>query len=1340
MGQSFSYPDGPAPCYDNNGNPLDDCPLVDGISSEAVIIYLIWFGIVFLSFFGYTIWRSLHTKKSSLFTNDQRRRSLKEKYRPTLKDSKSATLPPVKDDTINFMHKTSNVSSLDSSHSLTGGSSIHSNGLECKLLPGGRESSFIGTTFIDDSVYENEDILIIPYQSNTLGDIVNIIINLNSLSLVMILLICIIDYYNDCQFEGIDNLCFFGNNPIFGSYDKNTNFFFAGWILSLFWFATLLVFKNEISVFIKLPCAPAEATHVHVWVKDEISLMSSKDVNPLVLRMREFIEFITPTRLQLGHEVVIEVFKNEEQVPYFTHEATRYIYSQSNNMYILPPDEMSDVTFEDLHSKFSEGLNKTQANKKLALYGQNRIAFERKSVFELMKNEFFTYTYLYQFLMYAVWLWFSYLFIGAVLLCLVIMSASASIYIQHSNEKTINELVKYETIVQVKRDGGFISISSNDLVLGDVIQISESDWVIPADIVLTDGSLVMNEAGLTGESMPVQKSACPNEDNITASSSSATKHTIFSGTTTLQVNVGKSGYVTGVVTAIGSGTDKGRLISQILNPEILRFRYEEEMDVVILLLLFFGIVVYAVSSHLYQESLGSSNFVTVWAYGMFTVSQIFSPLLPVSLKVGQVQSSYRLGEKGINCINPRRIAIAGKIRVFCFDKTGTITFEGMDFWGMVSTIVTKEKCEFADITNQLWGVSVSKPFMVYAMACCHSLARYNSDSYVGSEVEIKMFQATDWKLSMESSSEGADYVISSSHITSNNDGKEVKLTYLRKFQFDHGKQLMSVVVRNSSDNKIHVFCKGSFEKIRLMCKTDENAIPHDYTDVAQSYAMSGGYVLGIAHYELPESFDTSKIPSLTRDDFEIQNKFELLGLLVFRNEPKPESNSAITRLRKGAVRPVMITGDNAQCGQYIARQVNMIDKTSDILLAEWDKENKVPKWNYMGKRKNEIVTTDDVLKLCGDMPGHVELAVTGNATLDYFEEKDLLSKLIKHVRIFARMSPVSKTMLLMKFREIGLITGMCGDGGNDCGALRAAHAGIALSEAEASVVSPFTATTKCPSSTVDLVLEGRASLATSFANYKFLIMYGILFSVVKLASFYYGIIMAFLCYISIDAVAVGTLCYTMTLAKPKEELNYTRPTASLLGPSTVGSVLGVSFFAFLALCSCLTLMAADSDYVQWPSEFATGENWWTLSDNWENHALFTVMFLFLVASSAIFSLGYRYRQGWWKNTQFCINCFVLFFLATLVVTMDTNRLTNLFHMASFQFNSKNSVSPVWAAFQADGGETSPAMGVSLRLRLYFLTIFFIIIAVAWQVIVMEGFLGEYIKKKYPKIGRIILKH
>lgn len=61
-----------------------------------------------------------------------------------------------------------------------------------------------------------------------------------------------------------------------------------------------------------------------------------------------------------------------------------------------------------------------------------------------------------------------------------------------------------------------------------------------------------------------------------------------------------------------------------------------------------------------------------------------------------------------------------------------------------------------------------------------------------------------------------------------------------------------------------------------------------------------------------------------------------------------------------------------------------------------------------------------------------------------------------YFRIFARVTPEEKVAVVKMFRDRGLIVGMCGDGGNDCGALRIAHAGVALSDAEASLVSPFT--------------------------------------------------------------------------------------------------------------------------------------------------------------------------------------------------------------------------------------------------------------------------------------------
>merc|ERR1712066_184400 len=68
----------------------------------------------------------------------------------------------------------------------------------------------------------------------------------------------------------------------------------------------------------------------------------------------------------------------------------------------------------------------------------------------------------------------------------------------------------------------------------------------------------------------------------------------------------------------------------------------------------------------------------------------------------------------------------------------------------------------------------------------------------------------------------------------------------------------------------------------------------------------------------------------------------------------------------------------------------------------------------------------------------------------------LLPKIIQRGTIFARMSPDQKAQLVEEYQAIDYIVSMCGDGANDCGALKAAHVGISLSEAEASVAAPFT--------------------------------------------------------------------------------------------------------------------------------------------------------------------------------------------------------------------------------------------------------------------------------------------
>ena len=95
--------------------------------------------------------------------------------------------------------------------------------------------------------------------------------------------------------------------------------------------------------------------------------------------------------------------------------------------------------------------------------------------------------------------------------------------------------------------------------------------------------------------------------------------------------------------------------------------------------------------------------------------------------------------------------------------------------------------------------------------------------------------------------------------------------------------------------------------------------------------------------------------------------------------------------------------------------------------------------------------------------------------------------------MYARMSPEDKADLVELLQQTMKVqVGMCGDGANDCGALKQADAGISLSEAEASIAAPFTSKVQDISCVINLLREGRAALTTTFQAFKFIELYSII--------------------------------------------------------------------------------------------------------------------------------------------------------------------------------------------------------------------------------------------------------
>ena len=464
----------------------------------------------------------------------------------------------------------------------------------------------------------------------------------------------------------------------------------------------------------------------------------------------------------------------------------------------------------------------------------------------------------------------------------------------------------------------------------------------------------------------------------------------------------------------------------------------------------------------------------------YVVATAIPPLLPTAFTISVGISNKRLASKSnIACSDAERILVAGKVKLAFFDKTGTLTKQGMDF---LSASVNVGQVDPDDNKNEEPG------YLRIGMATCHSLVYTSDGTMVGNHVDKNMFQAVHGIL---------EHKLKEDIIRITVDGSTFSV--LKRFEFDHHRMTMSVIIQDAGGN-LFVFVKGSGEKIKSICFA--SSIPLDFDQVLDLCAKKGIYQISMAMKalkSLPQEFDSeTTLSGLSRD--EIERDLSFVGVINFKNTLREETRDVIRQLDEGDVKSVMVTGDSLLTGICIARECGMIKSDETVLLGKGVNEHGDVIWV---DEDDNIVPAPTISHL---LKGHTVLGITGNVWHLMVNESIAAAMYIgDYIRVYGRCTPNQKADIISSFIENGTICSMVGDGGNDCGALRTAHVGIALSDAEASLVAPFTALDKNITSILDVLREGRCALASAFAAYKYMIIYGQIESLTQLINAYFSI-------------------------------------------------------------------------------------------------------------------------------------------------------------------------------------------------------------------------------------------
>ncbi|RLA18269.1 MAG: cation-transporting P-type ATPase, partial [Gammaproteobacteria bacterium] len=543
----------------------------------------------------------------------------------------------------------------------------------------------------------------------------------------------------------------------------------------------------------------------------------------------------------------------------------------------------------------------------------------------------------------------------------------------------LSRMMTHEAVVM--RSGVKTRVAASELVPGDVVLLASGDKV-PADLrLLKTRDLQIDESTLTGESLPVEKSS----EQLEADAILAERVNMAYSSSLVTYGTGA-----GVVTAIGNGTEVGKISELISITDVLMTPLTRKINEFSLILLYIILAMAAVTfavGMIHGEP-WMDMFMAAVALAVGAIPEGLPAAVTITLAIGVS----RMAKHHAIVRRLPAVETLGSTTIICSDKTGTLTQNQMTVKSLLAggRFFSLSGSGYQPSGEFQFDGQVIEPNnndalmeLLTAGLVCNGSRLIESDE--------------GWQLEGDPT-EGA---IIASALKSGLSLKALseEIPTVDTIPFESCYQYMATL-HSRGDKPQRIYLKGAFESLALrsshLLKEAGERVAFDAKKIEpqlEKMAEKGMRVLAFAYLDLPEHKT-----AISHED--IKSGFTFLGLQGMIDPPRPEAVKAVHACQSAGIQVKMITGDHAITASAIACQIGL-----------------------KGCEKEQAVTTGRVL-----------------AGLSDSELVDLVDNTV----VFARVSPEQKLRLVEALQLKGHIVAMTGDGVNDAPALHRANIGIAM--------------------------------------------------------------------------------------------------------------------------------------------------------------------------------------------------------------------------------------------------------------------------------------------------------